>query len=82
MPNPASSIVRLSYFLGESVARRNLRIYSVTGRLVKVLDLEASVRDLRWDLKDERGNPVPNGVYYLRLEGTGVPIGERLVVLR
>jgi hypothetical protein len=82
MPNPASSFVRLSYFLGESVARRSLRIYSVTGHLVKVLDLEASVRDLRWDLKDERGNPVPNGVYYLRLEGTGVPIGERLVVLR
>jgi len=82
VPNPASRFVTISYFLGEGIARRTLRVYSITGQLVKVLDLEASMRDLRWDLKDERGNLVPNGIYYLRLEGTGVPIGERLVVLR
>ncbi|WP_094757360.1 DUF2271 domain-containing protein [Parasporobacterium paucivorans] len=32
--------------------------------------LESGTREYRWDLRDETGNPVPDGEYTLQLEGT------------
>jgi hypothetical protein len=82
-PNPAKGFVTIRYSLGESNATVTLKVYSITGQLVKTVSLEGgSTRELTWNLKDEGGKPVANGVYLLRLDGSEVHLSERMVVLR
>lgn len=80
-PNPAGGAVRISCSLGEGHERGALKVYTVTGNLVKTFPVSGT-NGLNWDLKDEQGKPVANGVYLLRLEGAGVPISEKVVVMR
>ena len=43
-----------------------LKIYTLTGRLIRELQAEATAGfiQLKWDGKDDDGNEVANGVYY------------------
>lgn len=81
-PNPAAGPVKISFSLGAGHEIGLLKVYTVTGELVKTFPLTASGNELRWDLKDERGKPVTNGVYFLRLEGVGAILSEKIVVMR
>lgn len=69
-PNPANEHVSISYTL-ENAAFVNLYIYDGQGKLVKrlVQESQRSGRQVvRWDLKDEHGSAVPNGVYFYSLK--------------
>lgn len=47
-----------------------LKIYDVTGRLVRKLvdDVqESGLKQIVWDRKDEKGKPVSSGVYFCKL---------------
>jgi hypothetical protein len=66
------------YRLNKAARRGRITIYSVTGRRVlRSEDLEVPVRgglnSFRWDLRDEGGDPVTNGIYLLvlQLDGEG-----------
>ena len=64
----------------------DVRIYDVAGSLVRVLasrSFGVGVRDLGWDGRNDRGNPVASGIYLVRVTaGTGEHITKRLVVQR
>lgn len=80
-PNPASGpcVVR---WMGASAAPVDLGVFDVTGRLVRTLAGGGERGEITWDLRDERGQPVASGAYFLRL-GTGArPELRRLVVVR
>lgn len=72
-PNPFSSSTRFVYTLtgNELPYRFDIEIYTITGKLVKVIDLLAmgevqygyNISDYAWDGKDEFGDPLANGVY-------------------
>ncbi|MDZ7295865.1 MAG: T9SS type A sorting domain-containing protein [candidate division KSB1 bacterium] len=50
-----------------------LALFDLQGRLVRSLCLEVSSASeivFRWDGKDERGEPVPSGVYYYQVSGS------------
>jgi hypothetical protein len=64
-----------------------IRMYDVTGRLVRTLadrSFNAGEYDLAWDGADDSGNQVARGVYFARIEYAtkGAPINGRVVVLR
>lgn len=80
-PNPAGGPIRISCSLGEGCAKGVLKVYTVTGNLVKAFPVSGT-NGLNWNLKDEQGKLVANGVYFLRLEGAGVPLSEKVVVTR
>ncbi|MCH8127664.1 T9SS type A sorting domain-containing protein, partial [candidate division KSB1 bacterium] len=47
-----------------------LKIYSILGQKIRVLTeayYEAGYHSLRWDARDNAGNPVPSGVYLYQL---------------
>lgn len=54
----------------EKPSRVELKIYDITGRLVKnigPLSLEAGLHTLNWDGRDKKMKEVPSGVYILKL---------------
>jgi hypothetical protein len=83
-PNPFAQGTDLSYFL-PAAGRADLRLYDVRGRLVRVLRSGASAagtQTVRWDGRDDRGQSVGAGIYFVRLEASGVVSSDRILRLR
>lgn len=76
-PNPFSTSTRFVYTLtgGEKPFRFDIEIFTITGRLVKTIDLLAegdvnfgyNITDYAWDGTDEYGDILANGVYVYRV---------------
>ena len=70
-PNPATEVITIRF---DVQRRENVRIevYDATGRILRIVSegiLEpGSYRD-EWELDDELYNPLPGGVYYMRIIG-------------
>ena len=61
----------------------DLRIYDVTGRLVRTLvarELTHGPHSEVWQGRDDAGRPVPSGAYYVRLV-TGEGVDNRKIML-
>jgi hypothetical protein len=82
-PNPAKTFAIIDYCLPDGSTQATLRIFNLQGKLVKSQALNLSESDYRWDLKDERGNDLPNGPYFFfaRAVTPGGVINTRVEVL-
>jgi hypothetical protein len=81
-PNPAGQTVEIGFSLASS-GDATLRIHDVGGRLVNTLLSGATAtgfHQLRWDLRDGRGQPVEAGVYFIRLAIPGASLVRRVAV--
>ena len=69
-----------------SAERVDLRIFDVRGRLVRTLmsgdALRAGITPVRWDGRNERGDPVASGVYIARMSATRMTFEQKLVLLK
>jgi hypothetical protein len=81
-PNPFRVATSFRYSLTGGVREGSLSLYTLSGRRIhhRRLDelAEGETRWLTWDGRDDRGDPVANGVYLLRLVFTDLS-GEELV---
>jgi hypothetical protein len=84
-PNPFASSTRIAYELPGD-ASVSLRIYDVSGRLLRVLDSDAprtrGEHAVWWDGRDARDRPVPSGIYFVRLDAPGTDRTERVLRIR
>lgn len=81
-PNPFRTTTTIPFSLaGEQGVQ--LEILDVTGRLVRRFDA-SGVRSLVWDGRDDAGQTVPGGMYFLRLAKSGTAISRttRAVLIR
>jgi hypothetical protein len=72
-PNPFRTRTTFAFEL-PSPARVRLAIHDVAGRVVRDLSLglrPAGAQAAAWDGRDDRGRPVPSGVYFCVLRGAG-----------
>ncbi len=70
-PNPFRRETVFAYRLANRVDRLTLKIYTVSGKLIRVFD-DASMaapdyHEIAWDGSDDWGEPVANGVYFFRM---------------
>lgn len=83
-PNPFALNATIRYLLTRH-SRVSLKVYDVTGMLVGNL-FEGSQPpgkyDFSWNGTDSRGQPLPPGVYFIRLEHNGYSCSKSLVVIR
>jgi hypothetical protein len=88
-PNPFSgqvtiSLAGVSEYL--SIAEPELNIYDVSGRIVRKFILHPSSfilpATLEWDGRDEAGNELPCGVYYLKVSAGKYKTTIKLMLLR
>ena len=82
-PMPARTNVRMPLWSGD-LQEAVLSIHDLSGRRVRELTTyRVGDTSLTWDLRDDRGQRVANGVYFARLMVAGQPAGDqRIVVVR
>ena len=88
-PNPLRTNTSIPYELPQSLVV-TIKIYNVTGRLVRTLDEGYRVagyyltkdRAAQWDRRDDNGIKVASGVYFYRLEAGSFSDVKKMVVSR
>ena len=84
-PNPFNPLTRIVYSLTAD-ERVNLRIYDVSGRLVRALlegsHTAAGSHVATWDGRDDRGRSLPSGTYMYRLEVGSFSDTKRIELVR
>lgn len=83
-PNPVDNYTEIEYTLNQSLDL-TLTIYNLIGEPVKVVTrgyISKGTHRVIWHADDERGNLVPNGVYFYRLESKKGFAIRQLIVLR
>ncbi|MDH3197519.1 MAG: T9SS type A sorting domain-containing protein [Candidatus Krumholzibacteria bacterium] len=85
VPNPFNPATTIRYDLAGD-ARVTLRVYDVSGRVVRVLRSGAAEpagrREATWDGRSDAGRAAASGVYFYRLEAGDYTETERMVLLR
>ena len=84
-PNPFNPTLNLRYVL-TSPGMVSLRVYDVSGRLVKTLQENHSelpgFHSIPWDGKDSSGKNLGSGVYVVRIEAGKAARSEKVVLLK
>ena len=83
-PNPFLERTSLSFNMPQE-GRAVVRIYDVSGRLVRTVDdsfREAGPHEVRWNGRNRSGDAVASGVYFVRLEAAGDSKTRKVVLLR
>lgn len=83
-PNPFRQTTRFSFGVDRE-GRYDVSIFDVAGRRVRRIDtglLPRGIHQLEWDGLGSSGRPVPAGVYFVRLDGSGNSEATRIVRLR
>lgn len=83
-PNPSGSDVVIRYSLPQA-ARVSLKVYDASGRLVKSLadeEQNGGFHSVCWNSKDDSGNSLSSGIYFLKFEADDYRMLERVVILR
>lgn len=83
VPSPARSNTRLALALPAKGAVK-VEALDVTGRRVRMLQdgpMSAGPHDLVWDLRDDQGQAVRPGIFFIRAEAGGTTFKRRVVVV-
>ncbi|MCA9754003.1 MAG: T9SS type A sorting domain-containing protein, partial [Gemmatimonadetes bacterium] len=83
-PNPFSGSTAIRFALPEK-APVSLRVYDVSGRLVRTLvnaPLDAGRHAVTWDGRDDRGRTAASGVYFYRLSSDARELTRKALRLR
>jgi len=82
-PNPFTPATRIAFELAQA-GRVELGIYSVNGRLIRILVDEehgAGSHEVTWDGRDAAGQKVAAGVYFCKLAAAGIAESRRMILL-
>lgn len=77
---PSAGHIKITFTALTGYAR--IRIYTISGELVRTLSKADSDDSLDWDVRNTRGAEVDSGVYLYLIEGTGAPKKGKLMVIR
>ena len=83
-PNPSHGSIGITYELPKS-GYVILSVYDTQGRIVKELVRTNQVKgthSITWNLRDEKGNRVADGIYFCKLNARELQIIQKLVVKR
>ena len=83
-PNPFNPSTELSFTIKES-GNINLSIYDMTGRLVNTLvngDIKTGYHRVTWNGLDTNGQAVSSGMYIYSLNGDGVSITKKMMLMK
>jgi hypothetical protein len=84
VPNPSGGSMTIRFGLAGS-SEHTLVVHDVAGRRVRLLSsgiARAGVHTVRWDGRDDGGDPVASGIYVYRLSSPAGDRVERATVLR
>ncbi len=80
-PNPARARCEIRLDAGNDHGT-SVRLYDLSGRLVRTLALAAGQTRYYWDLRDQRNVMIAPGVYFVRAAGSGQSVISKLIVVK
>jgi hypothetical protein len=83
-PNPATGRPEIRFYLPRE-APASIRIYDVTGRLVRTLGdgrMAVGAHRVLWDRRNDAGRPVGAGIYFVRMRADGFRQVRSLALIR
>ena len=83
-PNPFRTTTTLRYALSEPTTLR-LVIYDMLGRKLRTLvegDAASGTSQVKWDGRNDSGQPVPQGIYFYRLETPSLSKSGKMVLVK
>jgi len=84
-PNPFNPSTDVRYYLPEASVI-TVAVYDIAGRLVaKLVDGEATPAGnhvVEWNGRGDRGQPVPSGVYFCRLQAGVRTLSQKMILVR
>ena len=87
-PNPFTDKVNIYlgiYDVGYTMHDTSVQIYDLVGRLVRQIPISKSqspVSSVTWDGKDEKGNELTSGVYYIKISADGHKEIKKLLLVK
>jgi hypothetical protein len=83
-PNPFVHTTTVRFTIGRRT-NATLSVFDIAGRRIRTLaagTYDPGEYQVSWDARDERGERVSAGIYFTRLEGTGVDLTRKVVLLQ
>ncbi len=83
-PNPFNPETTIKFTIDKQ-KNVSLIVYDLLGRRVKTLlneEKQKGVYELKWNGKNENGNQLPSGIYFLRVESNGSQFFKKMVMLK
>jgi len=85
-PNPFHNKTVISYFMERDIKNIVLKIYGVTGRLVKsfnhLTNHQLLFNQVTWDGTDDFGKKLPAGVYFVEFEAQNIKDTKKIILLK
>lgn len=78
LPAIAKEHVKIKYKAGN---RGNIKIYNMTGRIVKNFNFCEEEDKINWDLKDNYGKKLGRGIYFIHLKTQNVRKHAKLIII-
>lgn len=84
-PNPFTQKTDIRYQMTDNSGERTLKIYDVSGKMIKSISELSSVighqLSVKWDGTDYANRQLASGVYFVRLETNGQTLTKKIVKL-
>jgi hypothetical protein len=80
-PSVTRGHVTISYTMPGNTGTASITIHDVTGRLVRTFVDHANAGTMTWDGYDLRGQHVPSGVYFVKLNGDAQTSTAKVIVI-
>lgn len=83
-PNPFNAGTVISFALPEA-SRVKVTVFNVLGQTVRVLadnDMEAGIRNVSWDGRDDNGNAASSGVYFYRIAANNFNDTKKMTLIK
>ncbi|NLI98308.1 T9SS type A sorting domain-containing protein, partial [bacterium] len=84
-PNPWVDVTEISYFIPRDITSAQLKVYDITGKLVKTLvdgPQDSGNHSVTWDGTDERGRTISSGVYFYILNARDQKQTKKTILVR
>ena len=83
-PNPFNAITKIDYYLYKE-EKIKLSIYNIEGKKIKTLksgNQEPGYRSITWDGTNKFGQPVPAGIYFLKMNVSEIMQTKKMILLK
>lgn len=85
-PNPFSEETTISFSAQKSIGHSNIVIYDIKGRIIQTFSLSNITpyvsSNIVWDGNDRNGKPVPNGIYFCKVQADDTAFVQKMMLLR
>ena len=85
-PSITKGSVNITYQVTNPQSSPDMKIYNASGRLIRSFVLSTPYcllpTSMSWDAKDNAGNDLPNGIYFVQLETETYRVTNKVIIAK